>query len=377
MAPEVTVTIYTAPPEALVTLLAQSHMLYGLPLLHRLQFTKFPGGITEHTRILWASEISLEDHHLAATATTAAATTNGIVNGSGGSGSVNMGARTETPFAAAYLDLSRGPETELWIYSSMERRVGSSVSAGATEANGVGIELGGEVEDGEKKEGEEIAAIETACAIALLRAVRREQDIYFVPGSRRSLARAFPTILVGALNEVLRENLAAAGMAIVSTGLYDKWVFRVAELPADDEVPLPTPLEDGRCWVWDKVRKGDIPFMISRTEIHRTERTMKLLPSTALYLDDGTPVAWAFLGPDSSLSSLHCEEPYRGKGIAKAVAVKLLKDHLKDYSDDGYGWADVAPDNLGSRRVCQSLNGRVEWQISWSRLNLNESFPNE
>jgi hypothetical protein len=131
--------------------------------------------------------------------------------------------------------------------------------------------------------------------------------------------------------------------------------------------------------------------------LHR--RTMKLLPSTALYLDDGTPVAWAFLGkkqahnglgeylvfhfcspcnrlinlvfdigPDSSLSSLHCEEPYRGKGIAKAVAVRALRDHLKNYVDDGqpaYGWADVAPDNVQSRGVCRSLKGKVKWQITW------------
>lgn len=28
---------------------------------------------------------------------------------------------------------------------------------------------------------------------------------------------------------------------------------------------------------------------------------MKLLPSTALYLEDGTPIAWAFLGEHISL----------------------------------------------------------------------------
>ena len=48
------------------------------------------------------------------------------------------------------------------------------------------------------------------------------------------------------------------------------------------------------------------------------------------------------------------------------MAVKLLRDHLKDYDDVGYGWADVAPDNLGSQGVCRSLGGRIAWAVSWT-----------
>lgn len=94
-------------------------------------------------------------------------------------------------------------------------------------------------------------------------------------------------------------------------------------------------------------------------------RTVILLPSMAVYRDDGTPIAWAFLGPDSSLSSLHCEEEWRGKGFAKAVAVKIFRERLKEYDDDGHCWADVAPDNPQSQRVCKSLGGKVAWTVSW------------
>jgi hypothetical protein len=90
-----------------------------------------------------------------------------------------------------------------------------------------------------------------------------------------------------------------------------------------------------------------------------------LLPSTAIILDDGTPIAWSFLGPDSSLSSLHCEECYRGQGLAKAVAVRLLRGHLPDFGDEGYGWADVSQDNGSSQGVCRSLGGRIGWTVSW------------
>ncbi|KAI0447404.1 hypothetical protein F4803DRAFT_321760 [Xylaria telfairii] len=327
MAPEV--SVYTAPPEALVELLTRSpHVPHALPLARRMRFTKVPGGITEHARILWAAGGSLEDYLAAAAA----------------------GGNSNAPFAAAYLDFSRGPETELWIYSSLETR------AGAPDA--------------------ELQRDDTACAVALLRQVKRLQDLYFAPGSARAAEREFPTILVGNLDEALRARLVEAGLDIFSTGLYDKFIFKVEELP---DVRLPEVLGpgDGRRLRWDRLRPEDIPFAISRSHIPRKERTVKLLPSTALYLDDGTPVAWAFLGPDSSLSGLHCEEPYRGRGIAKAVAVKVLRDHLKDFSDDGHGWADVAPDNIQSQGVCRSLNGRVKWQISWSRLNLDRSFPDE
>ncbi|KAI0535759.1 hypothetical protein GGR58DRAFT_426292 [Xylaria digitata] len=343
------VTVYTAPPEALVELLARSHLLHALPLIRRLRFaTRFPGGITEHARILWCSRLALEDH---------------LAANQSAEGEYQVGKQdevekeaVEVPFAAAYLDFSRGPETELWIYSSMER--------GSRKGTGRG-------EEG-SKDGEE----EIACAVSLLREVKRQQDLYFTPGSAQARTREFPTVLIGNLNEVLRERLAApgVGMAIVSTGLYDKWIFKVAELP---DVALPEILGDGQRWAWRAVRQEDIPFMLSRGTIDRRERTVKLLPSTALYLDDGTPIAWAFLGPDSSLSSLHCEEPYRGRGIAKAVAVEVLRDHLGDYSDEPYGWADVALDNIQSQGVCKSLHGQVGWQISWSRLNLDESFPHE
>ncbi|KAJ8120465.1 hypothetical protein ONZ43_g2830 [Nemania bipapillata] len=287
-----TVTVYTTPPEALVKLLADSHLLHALPLIRRLRFTKFPGGITEHTRILWSSRLSLDQHHHLATTTTTAtatATTNadGDSNGNSGGDDVSRDSQEGVPFAAAYLDFSRGPETELWIYSSMEHRLGENAAA----LQGTGLKEASPVSKAYEKE-------ELACAVALLREVKHQQDAYFGPvGSARAAAREFPTILVGNLNEAVREGLAGAGMAIFSTGLYDKWVFRADELPDVAVHALPGDSgEAGRRWVWDRVRREDIPLTISRTSIPRKERTMKLLPSTALYLDDGTLVAWAFLG---------------------------------------------------------------------------------
>ncbi|KAI1368004.1 hypothetical protein F5Y08DRAFT_20181 [Xylaria arbuscula] len=386
------VTVYTTPPETLVDVLRRSHPLVSLPLVRRLRFAAgFAGGITEHSRILWCSRIPLEEYYQGHPSLPEEKEGEEEEEGKGKGEEESGGPRVsrssqyeQLAFAAAYLDFSRGPETELWLYSSMEARLSGEVSTTTAQRDGSSSndnDINGERERERERQREEIA-----CAVALLREVKHQQDLYFVPGSPRALEREFPTVLVGNLNEVLRERLVAPGVGvdIVSTGLYDKWIFEIGKLPAvklagdgpgDGDVDGDG---DGSRWVWDVVRREHIPFTISRTKIPRRERTMKLLPSTALYSDDGTPVAWAFLGPDSSLSSLHCEEPYRGRGIAKAVAIRVLRDHLGDYNDDAYyGWADVAPDNVQSQGVCKSLNGEPRWQISWSRLNLDQSFSEE
>lgn len=98
------------------------------------------------------------------------------------------------------------------------------------------------------------------------------------------------------------------------------------------------------------------------------------------------------VAPDGSLASLHCEvsssvpllvlpllflqtltpfvlqlaqEPYRRRGLAKAVAVKLMRERTSEYGTDGWGSADVAPDNASSQALCKSLNGRPSWVVSW------------
>ncbi|KAI1415909.1 hypothetical protein F5Y13DRAFT_139963 [Hypoxylon sp. FL1857] len=312
------VAIYTSPPDALETLLRAHHVPHALPLLRRMRFTRFPGGITEHTRILFAA-----------------------------AGGAELGDVTaDTPFAAAYLDLSRGPETEIWLYSSLERRPDALVSAASQSRSAATRERG----TAKEEEKEEAAA---QCARRVLAEVKRQRDAY---SAERA---AVSTILAGTLSETLRLALLNQGVVFAQVNVYDKWVFRLDGLP---DVPSPLAPDMG----WRGFRREDIPLMLSRTSIKRTERTLVLLRSMAVYRDDGTtPVAWALLGPDSSLSGLHCEEEYRGKGFAKAVAIRILREHLKDYDDDGRCWADVAPDNPKSQAVCKSLGGKVAWAVSW------------
>lgn len=237
------VTVYNRPPEALAKLLTLFDPLHTLPLVRRLQFTRFPGGITEHTRILFSSTVSLEER---LTTATAAVDTDSNIHPDAKDKSI-------PPFAAAYLDFSRGPETELWVYSSLERRCSSSAAGKQADADG----------------DDELEKQEIASVLALLRNVKRREAEYFAPGSARAAAREHPTLLVGNLNEVLRARLVGAGVDLVSTGLYDKFLFCVEDLP---DVKLPDGISgDGRSWVWDRVRPEDIPLTILRTKIPRRE----------------------------------------------------------------------------------------------------------
>ncbi|KAI0135403.1 hypothetical protein F4814DRAFT_21135 [Daldinia grandis] len=321
----VTVTVYTQPPEDLINLLQTHHRPYALPLLRRLRFTRFPGGITEHARILFASAPGLEQPH--------------------------NHSHQDTPFAAAYLDLSRGPETELWLYSSLER-------APAAPA-------------------EPPSAAAAECAYQLLREVKAIREAFYAPATehaavqrRDGLGLRPARVLAGTLSETTRRALLNRGIVFAYVAVFDKWMFRLDGLPE-----VPSPLGPGM--EWRAVGRGDIPLMLSRTKIPRKERTIILLPSMAVYQSDGTPIAWVLLGPDSSLSNLHCEEEWRGKGFAKAAAVKILRERLREYDDDGHCWADVAPDNPQSQKVCKSLGGKVAWSVSWSGIDLDRSFPDQ
>ncbi|KAK7542893.1 uncharacterized protein J3D65DRAFT_615308 [Phyllosticta citribraziliensis] len=161
---------------------------------------------------------------------------------------------------------------------------------------------------------------------------------------------------------------------------YFKYLFlqvaaRVIDEQYDDEELL-----SRRGLRWGALRDEDLALVRSRTAIPRTNRTLRSLPAAALFpaaasLDDATaaPVAWAFLGADGSLCSLHVEPDYRGYGLAKAVARKLFREGFKSFGDElgGLAHADVAENNVSSSAVCLSLGASEGWEVYWVRLALS------
>ena len=107
-----------------------------------------------------------------------------------------------------------------------------------------------------------------------------------------------------------------------------------------------------------------------------------MLPDVGVFVtgqgEGAEPVAWTFLGVDSSLTTLHVEPEYRGKGLAKAVVRKAWRDHLDCHtgSDEStaaqerWAHADVSTDNVSSNAMCKSLGGEIMWSDYWLTIDL-------
>jgi len=89
--------------------------------------------------------------------------------------------------------------------------------------------------------------------------------------------------------------------------------------------------------------------------------------------EEGQPVAWVFEGLDASLTSLHCEEGFRGRGLAKAVVRELFRRTAMEREGVGEEWvghSDVMTDNLGSIAVAKALGGILGWDVYWVHIDL-------
>ncbi|KAL9093932.1 MAG: hypothetical protein Q9165_003855 [Trypethelium subeluteriae] len=148
---------------------------------------------------------------------------------------------------------------------------------------------------------------------------------------------------------------------------------------------------------WSAMQERDLSTVRARTHIPRREQTMRLIPSICVRrlptfvhpkpsthpshapnegepIGPDDPVAWAFLGVDGSLSSLHVETAFRGLGLAKAVTAKLFTEKMDAYGmSKGERWAhsEVLEDNEASVRVMKTLGGRKGWEMWWMRVDLS------
>lgn len=163
---------------------------------------------------------------------------------------------------------------------------------------------------------------------------------------------------------IVREELPSADTTL------NKFLFRIEDLPPVK--PLPAGLH------WGAMRPQDLQTVQARTSIPRATRTLLSLASMGVFEDDSDQaVAWTFLGLDGSLTTLHTEAEWRGKGIAKGVAANIIGKYAPGLAVDeqGTAWshADVYLGNEQSESVCRSLGGRVMWQHYWVRVDLSRA----
>ncbi|KAF2754253.1 hypothetical protein EJ05DRAFT_153689 [Pseudovirgaria hyperparasitica] len=326
-------------------------------------------------------------------------------------------------FAAAFVDRSHRPATEMWLFLSGEvdgrcacarelgvRPTGDIVSEGQEDA-----QLGHtHVSDLDRAALESREPLLTPCASALLSLMKfvgtnvewrphtaeRLEDVEraarLVDAMKKAADEQHPEAMkshypehafflrdvhnpgvmklgaVAALPSTILHLYGLLVMPPIRDLAHHMYVFRVPD-------GLPHGRELGRGLRWGKVREQDLDLVRIRSPIPKTHRTLKIWNSMSVYsTTDGTKesgqehsseaVAWAFLGYDGSLSSMHVEPEYRGKGIAKTLAAKLFREYPEE---DGWALAYVGVGNRESEAVCEGIGGVSKAWVWWLRVNMD------
>lgn len=163
---------------------------------------------------------------------------------------------------------------------------------------------------------------------------------------------------------ILRQELPGVNAKL------NKFLFKIKDLPSVKALP--------KGLRWGEMRAQDLPTVQARTSIPRATRTLMSLKSKGVFEEtEDRAVAWTFLGLDGSLTTLHTEPEWRGKGIAKAVAARIIGEYAPGLAvdDEGNAWshADVYVGNAQSESVCRSLGGKAMWEHYWVRIDLSEA----
>ncbi|KAF2278210.1 uncharacterized protein EI97DRAFT_465565 [Westerdykella ornata] len=291
-------------------------------------------------------------------------------------------------WAAAYLDRSMRPETELWIFASGEMPghstppFSSSSSTSSCDEEGFFCRTCREAVLALMDYMSELPAPPMLESNLPALDIAREHEKRYPesgPGVR------YPAELGAYMRHLLLPSVVTLGAChheIVricqEVGLVreefpgpgdelNKFLFTVGNLPQTRALP-----EGLR---WGTMGEKDAEIVKTRTNIPRTTRTLLAMKSLGVFEEStGKPIAWAFLGLDGSLTTLHTEPEYRGKGIAKAVAAKLFREFAPELAVDekGVAWAhaDVYIGNTQSESVCRSLGGNPMWRHFWVRIDL-------
>ncbi|KAK4251881.1 hypothetical protein C7999DRAFT_27563 [Corynascus novoguineensis] len=373
------------PSPSLLDLL-KSHLPHSLPVLRRLQFLQnFPAaGRTAHSHVVHA-HYRQEDEVVGGDKAAGGSWKGGASERGAGEGAgEEKGRDCGSHVAVAFVDLSSGRETQVWVYSSLEdgerHDKTNDESDDAVRAGGSRFASWA----GERTEQEEEAL---DLVLAVLRRVRATAAATISSSSSSSSSGPQAEeenkeggmirtgeVLVGSMHESVRQGLLARGVRMRKSineppnaewDFYGKWLFRVENLPLPADHPLPEGMR------WDRIGVEDIDLVLERTVIKRRPNTLLKLPSVVIRLNDETPIAWAFIGLDGTLSTLNVEEAYRQRGLARALVCKLIRERLPEYGDDGWGAADVSVGNYKSQALCRSVGGKNRWITSWALVDLS------
>ncbi|KAH0372881.1 chaperone protein dnaJ, partial [Aureobasidium melanogenum] len=288
---------------------------------------------------------------------------------------------TNDPWIFAFVDRTCRPETEVWIAASWEHDTPADDSwlPQADSLVKAMIEKISRVKSSPQEAGTVINPGKPPGLPATFNGSASVDRDHYLQHLQNEQIALFGSIHSATCKILNRLGLVDPGSAAVSNLPYRKYIFDLRDNVTSRSLPAG--------FVYGKVDPKDYPLVKSRTQIPRQDRTLVKLPSVAIYPTNTSsttpqPIAWAFLGLDASLTTLHVEPEYRGLGLAKSLSLKLFSEDMNIYwqhnpttGEDShvgerYGHADVATDNIASQRVCESLGGTWNFEVFWMRIVL-------
>jgi ribosomal protein S18 acetylase RimI-like enzyme len=275
----------------------------------------------------------------------------------------------DSPWLLAFVDRSCRPETEVWFFGSWEAQTQTSIPA---ETQAAIDELLTNLVQSMKGLGLPTSIHQDLLDAQAAEQLQLEKDHGGFSRNDYGGHAADPNVMLwGAVHEKTVPMPDRLGFLTrrFKAGLVPNYnfIWDVDSLaPVKD---LPSGLH------WGELTKENFSVVRSRTQIPRQDRTLAVLPNLGLFTESGQLVSWAFVGLDASLTTLHVEPEWRGKGLAKALTTKLFWEKMDLFWEDGmkklaHGYVIVG--NKESEGMCRSLGGKSDWEVYWLRLDLTQ-----
>jgi hypothetical protein len=293
------------------------------------------------------------------------------------------------PWYYAFIDRGCRPETEVWIFGSWEVERGQYPIDGDDGLRNNGSNNNNDDDDDRVRSllTDLIHTLQSEGPPPSIHSDSAVQTAYSQIANNKNASLPKPpsaaqltnpaTMLWGAVHATTTAHLQALGVA--ATNLLPvmpnhTFVFPISALP--EPVSLPPTLR------WGKLQKQYFPLVRSRTEIARQDFTLARLPNLAIFPvepADAAPVAWAFVGLDGSLTTLHTEASHRRMGLAMALTAKLFREEMGFFWEEGVeklALGNVAVGNEASASMCRRLGGEDIGEVFWVRVDLRaKSHP--
>ncbi|KAL4864838.1 hypothetical protein BDV12DRAFT_200745 [Aspergillus spectabilis] len=326
-----------------------------------------------------------------------------------------------SPWLASYTDINRGPDTQVWVFSSLETSLPSPNSGAEAPLSTPQDEQGnalGHFNTAATTQEKELVKFQLLDLFKYIRSTLippylshlstqlavpvtvKEEGVPKIPihPSTSILLGTIHIGLVALIAELQAESTSRLKIHRGNGVFYVKYCFpsEVFEIPTAELERSAEDKGDGNGYRFHDsngvygIQERHINLVKSRTNIPRSTKALLAMGGVALYQDkqltgseekgEEMPIAWAFLGFDGSLCSLHVEPEVRGRGLAAVVGREVMKRGVGRFepdSDSGdeqalakeekkkWFFADVAVENSASRRVMAKMGGLVGWTIAW------------